>query len=61
MLMDAYENKYGGKPDLTETSESHPHVYGRFVRYVALMELVLGNKAGKPSRQPDPKEPAFQV
>eukprot|EP00890_Picochlorum_soloecismus_P001671 jgi/Picsp_1/2504/NSC_00735-R1_---NA--- len=38
--MDAYENKYGGKPDLTETSESHPHVYGRFVRYVALRELV---------------------
>ena len=38
--MDAYENKYGRKPDLTETSESHPHVYGRFVRYVALRELV---------------------
>jgi hypothetical protein len=38
--MDAYEAKYGKKPDLTETSESHPHVYGKFVRYVALRELV---------------------
>ncbi len=38
--MKAYEKKYGKKPDLTETSESHPHVYGRFVRFVAYKELV---------------------
>lgn len=38
--MTAYENKYGTKPDLTETSESHPQVYGRFVRFVALREIV---------------------
>lgn len=38
--MDAYENKFGRKPDLTEASETHPLVYGRFVRYVALRELV---------------------
>lgn len=40
LWMEAYENKHGRKPDLTETSESHPHVYGRFVRYVALREIV---------------------
>lgn len=40
MWMEAYENKYGRKPDLTETSESHPNVYGKFVRYVALREIV---------------------
>ncbi len=38
--MDAYEKKFGRKPDLTEASETHPLVYGRFVRYVALRELV---------------------
>ena len=38
--MDAYERKYGRKPDLTEASETHPLVYGRFARYVALRELV---------------------
>lgn len=38
--MDLYESKHGKKPDLTETSESHPHVYGTFARYVALRELV---------------------
>jgi hypothetical protein len=38
--MEAYEAKYGRKPDLTETSETMPSVYGRFVRYVALRDLV---------------------
>ena len=38
--MDVYEERYGKKPDLTETSETHPHVYGTFARYVALRELV---------------------
>ena len=38
--MDAYEVKFGRKPDLTETSETNPVVYGRFVRYVALRDLV---------------------
>lgn len=38
--MDLYETRYGKKPDLTETSETHPHVYGTFARYVALRELV---------------------
>lgn len=38
--MELYERRYGRKPDLTETSESHPHVYGTFARYVALRELV---------------------
>jgi hypothetical protein len=38
--MDAYEKKFGRKPDLTEASELSPLVYGRFVRYVALRELV---------------------
>lgn len=38
--MDLYEEKHGKKPDLTETSESHPHIYGKFARYVALRELV---------------------
>jgi len=38
--MDAYEKKFGKKPDLSEASETHPLVYGRFVRYVALRELV---------------------
>lgn len=32
--------EYGRKPDLTEASETNPIVYGRFVRYVALRELV---------------------
>ena len=32
--------EFGRKPDLTEASETHPLVYGRFVRYVALRELV---------------------
>ncbi len=38
--MDAYERETGRQPDLTETSESIPEVYGRFVRYVALRDLV---------------------
>ncbi len=38
--MDAWEAKEGRKPDLTETSESHPAVYAAFVRYVALRDLV---------------------
>jgi hypothetical protein len=38
--MDAWEAKQGRKPDLTETSESHPAVYAAFVRYVALRDLV---------------------
>ena len=38
--LDLYESKFGRKPDLTETSETHPQVYGRFVRYVALRDLV---------------------
>lgn len=38
--MDAYERETGRKPDLTETSETMPKVYGRFVRYVALRDLV---------------------
>jgi len=32
--------EYGKKPNLTEASEEHPMVYARFVRYVALRELV---------------------
>ena len=32
--------EFGKKADLTEASETHPLVYGRFVRYVALRELV---------------------
>ncbi len=38
--MNAYELETGRQPDLTETSESIPEVYGRFVRYVALRDLV---------------------
>jgi hypothetical protein len=38
--MEAYEEKHGRKPDLTETSETMPNVYGKFVRYVALRDLV---------------------
>jgi len=38
--MELYESRYGKKPDLTETSETHPHVYGTFARYVKLRELV---------------------
>ena len=38
--MNAYELETGRKPDLTETSESIPEVYGRFVRFVALRDLV---------------------
>jgi hypothetical protein len=38
--MDAYEARNGRKPNLTEASETHPQVYGKFVRYVALRELV---------------------
>lgn len=32
--------EFGRKPDLTEASEAHPIMYGRFVRYVAVRELV---------------------
>ena len=38
--MNAYDARYNRKPDLTETSETHPQIYGKFVRYVALRELV---------------------
>ena len=38
--MNAYESRYGRKPNLTETSETHPFIYGKFVRYVALRDLV---------------------
>ncbi len=38
--MNAYELETGRQPDLTETSESIPEVYGRFVRFVALRDLV---------------------
>jgi hypothetical protein len=31
---------HGRKADLSETAESNPDVYARFVRYVALRELV---------------------
>eukprot|EP00889_Picochlorum_renovo_P005525 jgi/Picre1/32555/NNA_007901.t1 len=51
MWMEAYENKYGRKPDLTETSESHPHVYGRFVSQAEvasfLEDIGLGHLAPK--------------
>jgi hypothetical protein len=32
--------EHGRKPNLTETSETHPYVYAKFARYVALRELV---------------------
>ena len=32
--------EHGKKVDLTEAAEEHPAVYGMFVRYVALRELV---------------------
>jgi len=38
--MDTYEAETGSKPDLTETSETMPTIYGRFVRYVTLRDLV---------------------
>jgi hypothetical protein len=38
--MQEFEKRHGERPNLEETSSTHPDVYAKFVRYVALREYV---------------------
>lgn len=38
--MQEYEERYRERPDLEQTSSTHPDIYAKFVRYVALREYV---------------------
>jgi ribosomal protein L20 len=38
--MQEYEKRHKERPDLEQTSSTHPNVYAKFVRYVALREYV---------------------
>lgn len=50
--MDAFKKEHDYQPTLPETSSSHPEVYAKFVRYVALREMVRQAEKDGPDSYP---------